>query len=334
MSIVNIYAVGGTGINIGSAFLPYVGKAVDPVRGLAEVRTFFIDTSKSNLVGKDIPDNFIYIFDDEGKLLDGNGKERKSKNYDVIKDSSKMNSILHQFSPGDLNIVLHSSTGGSGSVIGPLLVSQLLARDKNVLVFCVGGTKSQIETDNTAKTLKSYENISANRKQPVCMMYLENSVTKPRSKVDKEMTGYINMSLAFWSGTNHGMDSSDLRNFLQYQKVTDFEPRLTALDFFVGPIKTPDRCTPVSVASLLADEDAEELNVLVGYHASGRCNAAVLENINGNDQMHMVTFSGYFQPIIKALEATLARYSEISSTSSNRGISSSDDDYNDEGLVL
>ena len=97
----NLFALGGAGINIAEHFVKYANKQ-EP--GFAEINPVFVDTSRSNLTAN-IPESMIYLVDG----LDGSGKKRDT-NYTVLSESSK--DILHKFKPADINIVLHSGSGG------------------------------------------------------------------------------------------------------------------------------------------------------------------------------------------------------------------------------
>lgn len=106
MSKVNIYCSGGAASNIGKHFIKYSNQKSS---GFAELNTFFIDASRSN-IGNDIPEEITYIVDG----LDGSGKRRDS-NYKPLVECHK--EILHKFRPADLNIVLHSASGGKATYV-------------------------------------------------------------------------------------------------------------------------------------------------------------------------------------------------------------------------
>jgi hypothetical protein len=97
-----LYACGGAGINIASAIEQQRG--VSDV-GMAAVETYYIDTSRSNLLKKSIPAEHVYIFED----MDGSGKKRNT-NASVISDNTL--ALLQKFKPGKFNVVLHSGSGG------------------------------------------------------------------------------------------------------------------------------------------------------------------------------------------------------------------------------
>ena len=258
MSRLCLYGAGGAGINLVANFLKHNGKKE---AGFADIQTFFLDTSSSNLLSKE-PEDHVYII--EG--IDGSGKKRDS-NYRII--SERSNEMLHRFKPGDINVVIHSASGGSGSVIGPTLVSELLDRDVPTIVIMVGSSDSRIETHNTVNTLKSYEVISQKRETPVIAVYYENSSDSPRGEVDQRIKTTIILLAAIFSGENRELDSADLHNFLAYQKVTSFKPKLSYLDFFSKKIELQRDQTVVSLVTLTDENTTSAVELPVEYQAVG-----------------------------------------------------------------
>lgn len=101
MSVMNIYACGGAGANVASNFLKFSKKKES---GFAQLVPYFIDTSKSN-INSAIPQDQTFLVDG----LDGSGKKRNA-NYETISECYK--EILHTFKPADVNVVIHSASGG------------------------------------------------------------------------------------------------------------------------------------------------------------------------------------------------------------------------------
>ena len=149
-----VYACGGCGVNLLTPFVKNLGKA-EP--GFAEIHPVFIDTSRSNLKGE-YPEDNLFLIDG----LDGSGKKRDA-NYKIINE--KAPEVLHRFKPTPFNVVIHSTSGGSGSVIGSVLTSALLARGENVVVMMAkyqmiklsGGILSPA-TEEDVERLKSFKN--------------------------------------------------------------------------------------------------------------------------------------------------------------------------------
>lgn len=318
-----LYNCGGTGCNIGSRFMKFANKVN---HGFAEIDCVFVDTSKSNLSAL-IPEAQVYLV--QGK--DGSGGLRSS-NYEAISECHK--EVLHQFKPADVNIVLSSAGGGSGSVIAPVLVSALLERNENVIVITIGGTSTRKETENTLKTLQSYETISRKRGKPVVMAYRENAISKPRSEVDAEIEMMIPFLAAIFSGDNHALDSADLSNFLNYQLVTSYTPKLSHLDFFSKNIEIAKGQTIVSLVSLIDENTSSEVPMPIGYHPVGYLPQATKETLSTDLPLHAAVISGYFNTVSDALQAKLAVYDEHRETFVEKPIVGGNVSSTDDGLVL
>ena len=319
-----IYACGGCGINLGSVFLRYEGQEDS---GFAQINSYFIDTSKSNIIHSKVPEDKLYLVDG----LDGSGKRRET-NYQALAENSKR--IIHQFKPGDINIVLHSASGGSGSVMGPILVSELLDRKLPTIVVLVGGTSSRIETDNTIKTLKSYEMISRKRNSPVIAAYRENSPTKNRGDVDSEIQTIVMVTAALFSGQNRELDASDLKNFLNYNSVTSYTPKLTFFDFFAKDIILNKEESLISLVTLVDTETPSDVHIPVEYQAVGFLPESTKQAIGVSLPIHACTISGFFIKVVERLEDKLGDFDAARQVAVEKPIVGHDADHTSEGLIF
>jgi hypothetical protein len=296
----NVYAAGGCATNICSQLLKYKDKQS---QGFAEMSVYFIDTSRSNMSPL-IPQDSIYLFDG----LDGSGKLRRT-NHQPIKEA--VGDILHRMSPADINVVVSSGSGGSGSIAAPVIVEELVKRGEMVIVITVGSTSTRIETENTVKTLKSYELISRNNKTPVALAYRENSSTTPRGQVDSEVLEMIRLISLVFSGNNQALDTEDLRNFLNYPKVTSYTPRLACLDFFSGPIELSKGQALMSLVTLVDDKTSSDVDIPTEYQAVGFLPDATRDSLKSIPMpIHACIIGGYFNPIIDRLETKLSVFDD------------------------
>ncbi len=265
VGVMRIFACGGGGINIASKFAGNM-----PLRaGIADIRTVLVDTSRSNLHG--LPaDIEAFILPD----LDGSGKVR-SHNVEPI--AKVIPRLLVQHEPGDLNLVVYTASGGTGSVAGPLLVDELLARDCNVISIVIGTEESDVAAENTFNTLKSLEAISNERQKPVHVHYTLHSADVKRSEADKEAIMAIS-SLAYLSSRqNDELDSMDLYRWLHYHTVprTNLDPQLTLLKVYANADDVVEKSPEtISLASLLKSRDEGHVRLrpaygCVGYYRSG-----------------------------------------------------------------
>lgn len=318
-----IYATGGAGCNIVSNFLKQMTKES---AGMTLFSCVYIDTSRSNL-NPDIPLSDTYLVDN----LDGSGKLRAS-NYQALSDCSR--DILLKHKPADINVVIGSASGGTGSVISPILVSQLLDRGEDVIVIAIGSTSSRIETENTLKTLKSYEMISQKRETPVIMAYRENSQKKPRAEVDGEVEMLIATIAVMFSGNNRELDSSDLSNFLNYQKVTNFKAKLSHLDIFSGNVTLAKGQALVSLVTLMDSTSDAESGVLTDYQAVGFIPETAKAYLGQQLPIHAAVVSGYFNGVAETLEAKISSYDEVRKSIVEKPITDRNTQATDDGIVL
>lgn len=318
-----IFGVGGCGINLTKEFVRFKDKAE---KGFAHILPCFIDTSLSNIADT-IPEEVVFHLSD----LDGSGKKRDS-NYRIIAERS--NEMLHRFKPGDVNVVIHSASGGSGSVIGPTLVSELLDRDVPTIVIMVGSSDSRIETHNTVNTLKSYEMISQKREMPVIAVYYENSPDSPRGEVDQRIKTTIILLAAIFSGENRELDSADLHNFLAYQKVTSFKPKLSYLDFFSKQIELQRDQTVVSLVTLTDENTSSAVDLPVEYQAVGFINDHAKTSVDVALPIHVAIISGFFHDVIERLSKRLNTFDEARRAHVDKSILTKDVDATPEGLVF
>lgn len=324
---VNVYCCGGAGLNIGGKTEEILKKQQS---GVAKTNFVYVDTSASNLTNSHPKENVFIIENIDGENLDGSGKSRKENH---VRIGESVHSILLNYKPEDLNIVVSSTSGGSGSVIAPSLVKELLSRDATVIVIAVSSQTSSIEIDNTIKTLKSYEAISQNLQVPVPMVYIENKPGKKRSESDDEAFISILKFCILFSRQNKELDSADLRNWLNYTKVTSYDPHLVTIDFFDEDIKVNG--VVLTIATLASVGDDTSPGGFVDYQCVGFLSSEAAEQLGLKKPLHFAVIGDVFGDIIKDLGKRLAEREEIKRASVRKvSILSGNDKATDSGIVL
>jgi hypothetical protein len=300
MSKMRVYAAGGAAINIVSKIYRPAGMVHED--GFADMEIAFIDTSVSNMLGRADP-NFYKVEGAGEDEIEGSGKERLT-NYVPIK--AAMPEFLHKFPAGDLNVIVHSASGGSGATAGPVIATELLKQDKQVIVITIGSTGCIKEIKNTISTLRSYAGISKTQGKPVVAQYLENGQA-PMSENDETVRMTILLLAAVWSGQNHGLDRKDLEHFINYTSVTEHAAALTALKIKAdGKIDPPPKGQAVSsVVTLVREGEDPSPGLVVGYHAYGHFSPAAAVAIKVPTPLHLTTRQGYFSAVLDALSNKL-----------------------------
>ena len=325
-----IFACGGAGINVASRF-EEMSKQKSAVR--AEMSISYFDTSEANIdYNKNANKENFYLIESEDTKK-GSGKKRDDK-YDLIREHT--NNIMLNNPPETFNVVLHSASGGSGSVIGPVIVSELLKKDVVVVVLMIGSSDSNIEMNNTIKTFASYQKITTLRKRPVVTGYFENSKTEPRSSVDDKVENFIKLLSIVLSDKNQEMDTMDVYNFFNYDRVTDHAPDLVGLDILSGENITVNKnYLPISCLTVARRDQATSVNFNVDYKTDGFINEASskMELIEDVLPIHAVIMEGAIHGVVNTLEQAIANHSKEKSAKIVKKFTT-DYEGEDDGLVL
>jgi len=321
---VRIYACGGAGTNIGSML--EIHRSQEEI-GFAEIDIVYVDTSKSNL--KDhINKTNAYILED----LDGSGKIR-SENHDEI--NNRIRAILQQFKPADLNIVVGSAAGGSGSVIAPLLTKELLSTGIPCVVLTIGSADTRLDAQNTLKTIKSYESISKILGVPVVMSYVQNSNTTSRSEADNILFNVVMSLTLLFSRQHHELDSRDLHNWLCFNKVTTFPVQLASLTIMESKVNNDSLGSVISVATLASEGTSTALMEMPEYQCVGFLPKAIGEAVLSKAPLHYVISDGIIPAAGKHLQKILTDLEQKQAARVKKvGVLSDTDKAHDTGLVL
>jgi hypothetical protein len=321
---VRVYSVGGCGVNIGSLLEKHRGQSE---AAFAEVDIVYVDTSKSNLRAH-IDQSHCFMI--EG--LDGSGKLR-SENHEEIND--RVRSILQMFKPTDLNIVVGSAAGGSGSVIGPLLTRELLASEAPTIVLTIGSTDTKLDAENTLKTIKSYEAISKMAGAPVVMAYVQNGQVTSRSEADSIMFNTIMALTVLFSRENLELDSKDLFNWLRFNRVTTFPVQLASLSIIENQSGIKEVGNIISVATLAKDGVATSMAEMPEYQCVGFLSSTAATPVVDRMPLHYVISDGILPEVVKNINKLLSTL-ESAQLARTRKVSivTEKDNATDSGLIL
>lgn len=323
---VTLYCCGGGGTNIGYEF---EGRRNRPEVGFAEINPVYVDTSRSNLIAGIAPEH-TYVF--EGK--DGSGQIRADNHLDI---AASIGDVLQKHPPGDLSIVLSSAGGGSGSVIAPLITSELLGRGLAVIVIAIGSADTKRLAVNTLNTFKSYEGVSRTRKAPVVMRYFQNSPTTPREVVDVKVIETITLLCALFSRQNSELDTRDLFNFLNFHRVGSFQPQLVGLELEEADAERAVAWgNVITVATLARDKSSQTAySSMIEYQVTGFLPEDADPSMQKHGPLHYVTYDGIVSERVKVLTELLKDLERTQSARIQKdSILSNDDAPTSSGLVL
>ncbi len=296
-----IFACGGAGINLGKAFEPMRAKNT-PLFSTLEI--CYLDTSPANLQDPSLPRDSIYRIPG----VNGSGQVRKENAEKIFAHAPQM---LEKHRPAKSNIVIHSLSGGSGSVIGPALVSEMLAAGENVVVITIGEDDTVKHMENTHMSIMSYMSIAAQNEKPVIAAYFQNSNLTPEADVNKAINQLVTALTVLYSGENIGMDDRDLFNWLNYNAVTRFGPQLSLLSVFEGTDVGQNIGDIISVVTLATSDGPSAVGQLVEYQKVGRLPVhgdEVDSPVHMAAPIHFVTSDGVWGDVFSKLDAQLTDY--------------------------
>ena len=326
---IRIYACGGTGTNIGLLLEKYRNGNYP---GFSNLDITYIDTSKSN--GRTHIDDihFYKIGEKSGKELDGSGKLR-SENSDLIDESSL--DILQKFPPADLNIVISSAGGGSGSIISPCLARDLLNADAPVISLLIGSTDTRLDCENTLKTIKTYESMVKRCKKPIVMMYMQNSLEYQRDAVDNSMVNAIVSLSALFSRENLEIDSKDLFNWLRFDRVTTYQSQLASLTLLINTDTPKEIGNIISVATLVRTGMNTVFPITPDYQCSGFFPETIDSTVLEKAPVHYVVSDGIISTVAKRLNDLIADMQKAQNARIKVTATLTDkDEPTDSGLVI
>lgn len=285
MSTVRIYACGGTGIAI--------GKKVSDLslsKGAAVPKIVFCDTSKSDMrVGFEKLDKYIL------SNIDGAGK-RQGEHALPIRNA--IPELLEEHPPAELNIIIASTSGGTGSTFSIELAKVLIAAGHPVIIQYVVTSEDGRATQNSINTLKHLNHVSQKSNLPIVLDLTHQQNGSDEALTDKDVTVKIATLLVLGGGHNEGLDTRDVNNFIFFPQVTDVKPRLLLLDLRQGELAISDLERDDIVTLIeVTPKDGAPSDVSALYRATGHG--------LGESRILAATHAGNFKEVINYLEGVL-----------------------------
>jgi len=241
---------------------------------------------------------------------------------------------LTQNRPKGVVVVLCSGAGGSGSMLALLTVRWLKQQGFKVVVAIITDHTTQIEMDNSLKTVHSLLLQTGPDLLNTAIPYMEfrNEAGKTRGQIDRNLINKISLLSLFATRDNEEQDISDLLNILDYSKSYKIPPTLSHISFYDEPAKYKGK-PPVAHLSLYDKRD----NITVAFEGAVvrsigvfGPNTVLPESVN---QMHMLLDHG---ESVAGLTAQLAELEKRKAATSGTFVSRTVEttNANANGLIL
>lgn len=196
---VTIAGCGGCGINLVRAFKSDSRPS----------RILFFDTSMTN----SRPGESVFIVTNGS----GSGSNRAENVRDIERVIPQLSDV--EVGKSDVAIVVFSLGGGSGSVIGPLLIRDYARRGMRVIGVAVADTSHLVGAKNTLNTLKTLTAIAKNNELYLPMIILSNDHASSRGQVDHNAVTLMNDLVDILTSPVYEVDRNDRLNWISPTKV-------------------------------------------------------------------------------------------------------------------
>ena len=221
---------GGAGSNMSNVISSGINKLGD---GLCPVVDMYIDATSTTIENMNIDISKLHIVETmnlSGKSIDGSGGMRASNATDIIESVKKFmdKNKIHEHKLGDFYVVSFAASSGSGSVIGPMVIKNLLSKNIPVLAVVAGDSRNMLAATNTMDTLATLDKIAKSSDKPLSMLYLNNDdyegdMTQAEQTVNDHFFNTVASLSLFLSGKNKDIDTQDMVNLLD---MSNFRPKL------------------------------------------------------------------------------------------------------------
>jgi len=356
---INLYLCGGGAINM---YNKELNKIEDYGDGFADIAPFYLDTSDSNMLDKNNDAFFKFNKDDSANSqIDGSGGERSYNAKYILNgvDGFLNDFNIHKSDNSTFHIVAFTASGGSGAVIGPVLVKKLMELDLPVIVMMVGDSRSSIYTINTLNVIATLNNFALNANKLLNIIYRTNDIEvvagdNVENVINIHMRNILTALAAFLSGEHVGIDNQDMVNMFtqtNYRTIT-VEPGLGGIDIMTNGYMLPTEHRLIGTRTIYSDENNKDFIVSVEDVASENgikevaprvhhfkhakiTNENIVKLYNKNLPLHLYTYYGQFDKEEQDLKEMADTTYEVMESTVNKKISgSSRSTVTDDGLVF
>lgn len=250
MNELTFYLPGGAALNIGSAL-----KQKSRSQANREATYVGLDSSGANDVGGLFPVERMPAAEGN-KMARGSGKV-KLTNYP--KAEPFVEEVLSKHKPSSFNIVVCSAAGGTGSMLGVLLVRRLIEMNKPVVILTVSDHTSQKEMENSVGTLRSLaaQTEADQLNKPIAFINVVNDNNHTRGEINATIIHKLDLLSMFLTEQNEEVDYEDIANMLTYSKTCKVPPALSEINFYdEKSARSYTGKPPVAVCSLFGERDA------------------------------------------------------------------------------
>lgn len=287
---IKVYGVGGAGISI---VTPYV-KGVEVASGFSDMDVVLFDTSHSNVLPNVPKEKFFFVDGAE----DGSGKD-KSVNVRAIKTAIPRMLSSSGFEPEQMNVIVGSTSGGSGSPSLHLLAEELIRQGKNVAIIAIVSYENGKNASNSYKTLIGLHRLAESTGVPIPVKIVRNELD--RHVADEDARAFLAEFSLLVSNQHLELDTKDIEHFLNFTRnnITSAKSSLVGLECYVNPPRPDEIKHAITVAELHSNPQQPIGLVRAEYG----CNGFLRKPVDGkNGSYYFITTTRGINELVEFLQ--------------------------------
>ena len=281
MSELNYYACGGTGINVMKDLLNLTN-----TRTNKEAKIIALDSSDANPTEGMFDILNIPVAKGSGKLQ-GKHSERARPFVE---------SAIAKYKPGSFNVVLCSTSGGTGSMMGAMVARRLLLDDHPTVMVLISDHSSFVEKNNATNTKRNLAKQLAKSQigKPIVYLEIVNGANHTRGEINEKIVQELDLLSIFLTESNEEIDREDIVNFLNYTKFANIPASMSQITFhYDSGAREYNGKPPVCAMSLFGHRnDVVSLFPGTVYRATGVYNKANNPPLDKTKDLHMTLNHG------------------------------------------
>ena len=343
---IRMIGAGGAGVNIVNEVGGMLASLGD---GFCTVDRYYIDSSEND-TPQEVIDSANSYFIQSGSLtkgtIAGSGGER-STNAKDIESASKEFIDKYSLAKVDVNtytIIVASISGGTGSMVIPYVLKNLLENDIPTVIVAIGDSTNGLYAKNTLKSIATLHNLATKHKKALSVMYVNNEsfiqdgIKNAIENSNRSIFNSLSALSMFLSGENKSIDAQDMVMIIDQSKYTSINipAGIYALNSFSKDVVLPEGCVPTVARTLTIDPVSPDINLSLGHHKTG---AILSENAKSiykeHIPIHLVAYTNFFTNEVNRLKEYVEKVDNAFQAITIDALSSTNDaTVNDDGIVF
>lgn len=278
-------------------------------------------------------------------MIDGSGADRASNLEDIslgIESYVNKHKFLEHRS-GEYHLVFFSASGGTSSVMGPLLIKDLMSKDINVIGICIGDSSTAVSNRNTLNTIASLDNIARNLNKSLSLIYFNNyteckdNIKEGEEIVNNKLKNSLSILSVFLSGCNSDIDNKDMEIFIEQMRYSAYKvpAGLMRIMLVNKEIKLGDGVKATMVRSLTTGNEQFDLDYDLIHSKNGIIvEEEVLRIFKEHCPLFAVSLSNYFVEEHNMLTNRLKYFEEMINSLHSKPLDGSENSSNSSGIIV